>query len=321
MDAPTPAPRPLRSWRGAVPPDLAEAVRAAAHTTAEHDRVAPLSEQPLLWLSEAPDAIVHLVADVAETNGPRDLALIGYAQVDLRDPGTASAELFVLPGHRRRGTGTTLLAGVRTAAGTAGADHVSVWAHGDPPGARAFAAHHGLAVVRELLLLRAVLADRPAGDAAPLPTGVTVRPFVPGRDEAAWVEVNARAFVDHPEQGRLAIADLVAREGEDWFDPAGLLLAERDGRLLAAVWTKVHPAGAYGPDPVGEIYALGVHPDAQRLGVGRALSRLALDHLAERHLTEAVLYTEATNEPALRTYTWAGFHRDAADVAYDVSVR
>ena len=78
-----------------------------------------------------------------------------------------------------------------------------------------------------------------------------MRPFEPGRDEDAWRRVNSRAFAHHPEQGRMTSADLRAREAEPWFDPAGFLLAERDGILLGSVWTKVHPAGEHGPEPVG----------------------------------------------------------------------
>jgi mycothiol synthase len=37
---------------------------------------------------------------------------------------------------------------------------------------------------------------------------VQIRTFVPGRDEEAWLAVNAAAFVDHPEQGRMTIDDL-----------------------------------------------------------------------------------------------------------------
>ena len=44
--------------------------------------------------------------------------------------------------------------------------------------------------------------------------GVGVRSFVVGQDEEAWVALNARAFADHPEQGRLTVADLRLRAGE-----------------------------------------------------------------------------------------------------------
>jgi mycothiol synthase len=102
---------------------------------------------------------------------------------------------------------------------------------------------------------------------------------------------------------------------EPWFDPAGFLLAERDGVLLGSVWTKVHPAvGDEGP--AGEIYVVGVDPGAQGLGLGSALTRLGLAHLASRGLRRVMLYTDADNAVAVRTYTRAGFVRSAVDVQF-----
>ncbi|MEN0130620.1 MAG: mycothiol synthase, partial [Brevundimonas sp.] len=194
-----------------------------------------------------------------------------------------------------------------------------VWAHGDLPEARAFAAAAQMSVVRELWQMR--LEPLVGGLPVLLPTGVTLRAFVPGQDEEQWRRVNSRAFAHHPEQGRMTSADLRARENEDWFDPAGFLLAERDGQLLGSVWTKVHPAGEHGPEPVGEIYVVGVDPDAQGLGLGSALTAAGLDFLADRGLGAAILYTEADNAVAIRTYRRVGFERSATDVMFGSDTR
>ena len=74
------------------------------------------------------------------------------------------------------------------------------------------------------------------------------------------------------------------------------------------MWTKVHPARDDAPAE-GEIYVVGVDPDAQGLGLGRALTRVALDHLAARGLGRVLLYTEGDNVAAIRTYERAGFRR------------
>ncbi|MBB2922360.1 mycothiol synthase [Cellulomonas cellasea] len=306
---------------------VAADVRRVADAAHAADGVAPLSEQPLLWLTDPAAAVRHVLArdDVG--------ALVGYAQVDLAATPVPTAELVVAPDARRAGTGTALLGAAGSVAAGDAHGSVAVWAHGDLPAARALAARHGLAPVRELWQMRLDLASAapadPGSDASapvtpapaapppaprPLPDGVRVRAFVPGQDEDAWLGVNARAFASHPEQGRMTLADLRAREAEPWFDPDGLLLAERDGTLLASLWTKVHAPDATSPEPVGEIYALGVDPDAQGLGLGGALTGLALEHLAARGLRTVILYTERENTAAVRTYTRAGFVRSAVDV-------
>jgi len=299
-----PAPR---AHRGGLAAGAADAVRELAAAAAAHDGVAPLSEQPLLWLTGGGPDVVHLV--VPGDGG----AVVGYAQVDLRDPALATAEVVVHPAARRRGTGTALLDAALAATRERGGDALSVWAHGDVPPARALAASRGLPVVRELWQMALDPLVAPAADAAPLPAGVTVRPFEPGRDDDAWVAVNARAFAHHPEQGRLTRADLADRVAEAWFDPAGFLLAEQDGALLGFGWTKVAEPGE------GEIYALGVDPAAQGRRLGPALTARMLAHLAERGVRRVVLYTEGDNAPAIRVYRAAGFVRSAVDVVYRVA--
>jgi mycothiol synthase len=161
-------------------------------------------------------------------------------------------------------------------------------------------------------------------DPAPRPTlpdGVRVLPFRPGRDEDAWLRVNARAFAWHPEQGRMTRADLDLREAEPWFDPEGFLLAWRgdpddDGVLLGSHWTKVHPAGDVADVPVGEVYVLGIDPDAQGLRLGAALTDLGLAHLRGRGLDEVLLYVEESNAAAVRLYEGRGFRRFSVDVAW-----
>ncbi|MBO0920320.1 mycothiol synthase [Cellulomonas sp. zg-ZUI222] len=302
---------------GALPPARAAAVRTLHQDAARADGVAPLSEQPLLWLLDPQAPVVHLLVadDGADPDGP----VTGYAQLDVGSSSTVRAELVVAPAHRRRGVARALLARAAQEAATVPGRRLHVWAHGDLPAARATARSAGMVVVRELWRMATDVVGTPPPGAA-LPPGVQVRAFVPGQDEDAWRRVNARAFAHHPEQGRMTSADLRAREGEAWFDPAGFLLAERDGQLLGSVWTKVHPGGE-APDgapgeEVGEIYVVGVDPDAQGLGMGRALTALGLAHLRDRGLRTVILYTGAENTVAVHTYERAGFTRTAVDVMY-----
>jgi mycothiol synthase len=110
---------------------------------------------------------------------------------------------------------------------------------------------------------------------------------------------------------------------EPWFDPAGFFVAERTAEPHEVVgfhWTKIHGADgtphAYGPKPVGEIYVLGVAPEAQGGGLGRALALTGLDHLRGRGVDEVILYVEGDNAAALRLYERLGFTRRGIDVMY-----
>ncbi|WP_268895187.1 mycothiol synthase [Goekera deserti] len=246
--------------------------------------------------------------------------LVGYARLETGDAGDAvdgaEAELVVHPGARRRGVGRALLARVEQLAGPAA---LRVWAHGQVPGSGELARSHGYLRARVLLQMRRPLAGVDPDPQPRLPDGVTVRTFRPGVDEAAWLTVNARAFATHPEQGRWTPADLALREAEPWFDPDGFFLAwrtepDRGERLLGSHWTKVHAAGDAGPDPVGEVYVLGIDPDAQGMRLGRALTDVGLAHLRGLGLGEVLLYVEEDNAVAVSLYERSGFTRYAVDV-------
>ena len=298
--------------------DLADAATAA-------DGVPPLSEHTLLQVRHGGQG-EHLLV-YAGTK------LAGYAHLD-RAAGANAAELVVHPAHRRRGVGAALVAAVQQ-----DGRPVRLWSHGHLRPAREFAARAGYPAVRELWQMRRRLGpDAPPLPPFGLPPGFTARTFVPGRDEAAWVEVNARAFAEHPEQGRLTVADVQQREAEEWFDPQGFFLvldgaadggadggadgAADGGPLAAFHWTKVHPAAApatgagEASGAVGEVYAVGVHPAYQGRGLGRAVTVLGLRHLAGKGLAAVMLYVEADNSAAVATYRRLGFTRSAVDVVY-----
>jgi mycothiol synthase len=283
--------------------DVGAVLHLAGAATAA-DGVAPLSEQSLLRLDHPHPGIRHLLARASA----QDKTLVGYAQLEL--PGQApeaTAELFITPEARGRGTGRALVAALRSAAG--GVLHV--WAHGDHPGAAALASEVGYTRSRVLLQLR-----RPLVDALPephWPADVTVRAFVPGQDEQAWLAVNAAAFATHPEQGRWTLDDVHQREASDWFDPAGFFVAFRGHQLIGFHWTKVHREEN---PPVGEVYVVGVRPEDSGQGLGPALTLTGLHHLRSIGLTTVLLYVDEDNVPAMKTYERLGFDRWATDVLY-----
>jgi mycothiol synthase len=168
----------------------------------------------------------------------------------------------------------------------------------------------GLSLFRELRQLRRPLEPLDIPEAV-LPAGVTVRTFVPGQDDSAWLAVNSAAFAHHPEQGGLTQRDLDDRKAEPWFDPEGFFLAERDGELVGFHWTKVHAE-----ERIGEVYVVGIRPDAQGGGLGKALTAIGLRHLAARGLPTAMLYVDADNTAAVTVYERLGFVTHEVDLMY-----
>ena len=271
------------------------------------DGVRPVSEEAELRLQHGgvPGGADVTVRDAAG-------ALVAYARLELPPGGPgAEAELVVAPTARRRGLGDALATRLEELAGMR---PLRVWAHGELPGSTELARAHGYRRDRVLLQMRRPLDGVDPDPRPDLPPGVTVRPFRPGTDEAAWVRVNARAFAFHPEQGRWTTADVALRESESWFDPAGFFLAWRGAELLGFHWTKVHPAGDAGDEPIGEVYVLGVDPDAQGMRLGRALTDVGLAHLRARGLSHVLLYVEEDNAAAVSLYERTGFTRHTVDV-------
>jgi mycothiol synthase len=276
---------------------LIEAARLA-------DGVAPLSEHGMLRLS------------YGSADGGRDFLVIaggriaGYAYLDPPSgdqgyEGEVTGELVIHPDRRRQGLGRALTGELAVAAD---GRVLRLWAHGDLPAAAALARTAGFERFRALWQMRRSLSeplDQPA-----LPAGRVLRSFLPGQDEDEWLKLNGRAFAKHPEQGGWTRHDLELRERELWFDPAGFFIAERDGHMTGFHWTKMH-------DPtLGEVYVVGVDPDEQGSGLGRALTLAGLRYLRDRGAAQAMLYVDEDNVPAIKMYEGLGFTQTTVDAMY-----
>ena len=287
------------AWRASLSDDEQRRIRELIAAAKQADGVAPVGDQVLRELSH--DRTRHLLAvDGDEVTGYLNLT---------DDP--AMAELVVHPDARRRGIGSTL---ARTGLSEGGAE-ARVWAHGNLEPARATAAALGLVIVRELLQMRRPLTDLAS---VTIPDGVRITTYSGPPDDAELLRVNNAAFAWHPEQGGWTEAEIAERRGEPWFDPAGLFMAvdEETDKLLGFHWTKVHSAD------LGEVYVVGVDPAAQGRGLGGTLTAVGLNHLAER-LSESeqpvvMLYVEADNSAAVKTYQRLGFEVASVDAAYAV---
>lgn len=282
-------------------PEQAQAVLGMLSEAARSDGMQAVSEQGRLQLRGGKrEGVRHLLLTVGGE-------LIGYAQLEDTDPVEApAAELVVHPAHRGRGHGRALGSALLAASGK----RLRVWAHGGKSAARHLAQVLGLTLFRELRQLRRPLSPMDIPEPV-FPAGVTVRSFVPGQDDAAWLAVNAAAFAHHPEQGSVTQRDLDDRKAEPWFDPKGFFLAERGGELIGFHWTKVHAE-----EHLGEVYVIGIRPDAQGGGLGKALTAIGLRYLAAQGAPTAMLYVDADNPAALRVYEGLGFVTHEVDLMY-----
>lgn len=281
-------------------PDVADVFWRIVRRAEAVDGQPPFNDQALVDVRAGSRTLIALVEPSDDEPGD---TIIGAAIL-----GQGELDLVLDPEWRGVGFGGAALTGLLGSA----SPHLTAWSHGDHRAARALAESHGFDRVRTLLQLRMPLGDADA--AAPASAagtdGLTIRSFDADTDAEAWVALNARIFAHHPEQGKMTVDDLAARQDEEWFDAGDFLLAvDERGELIGYNWLKVE-------DELGEIYVLGVSPDAAGRGLGRTLTNAGLARLRERGVSTAALYVEADNEPAVRLYRSVGFADHTIDVQY-----
>lgn len=302
--------------RGRLTPDDVSEVTALVDEVTANDGVRPLSEHVMLHLRHGGDTPARnfLLRD-------DDGKLAGYAHLDVTDAVEgASGELAVRPSTRGHGYGRALVEALL--ADIDSGMQLRLWSHGARDGAAQLARSMGFKRERVLWQMRrSLFAPVPEPE---WPAGVSVRTFKVGQDEEAWLGVNNRAFSGLPDQGSWTLPDLQMREKEPWFDPAGLFLAEMDGRLVGFHWTKVHGAQSttdhngheHAHDPIGEVYVVGVDPSMQGKKLGPALTLRGLQHLRSLGLSQVMLYVDEKNTNAIRTYERLGFVKWDVDVCF-----
>jgi mycothiol synthase len=260
-----------------------DSVRALAADVEQRDGSPPLSDQALSRIS-APG-----VREFVRFDGD---TVIAYAQLDGQSLEIAAPAELV----------DDLLSEAEAVRPT-----LEVWSHGRRSAVATVARERGYREIKRLLQLRRPDAPIPSYE---VPGGVWIRPFIPGHDEQNWLELNAAAFAGWGEQADIGLNDLLAREHEPWFDPAGFLLAvpsSGEETLLGFHWTKVHADG------VGEVYVLAVAPSTQGTGLGRALLLAGLERLSGRLVK---LYVDDANTKAKRLYESYGFIEHDVDVQF-----
>ena len=237
-----------------------------------------------------------------------------YAQISGGNESSV-LEIVVDPGHRRElpAIEAEFINQALEVIASDGGGRLNWWVSEPTSIEQGLAADTGMHLDRTLLQMR-----------RPIPTDrevtVETRAFVPGADEDAWLGVNNRAFADHGEQGGWTLQTLHQRQDEPWFDPEGFRIHERDGRMAAFCWTKVHPRIATADEELGEIYVIAVDPDFHGLGLGTQLTLAGLEHLAQRGITTGLLYVDAGNTTAVAMYERLGFEIHSTNAAFMIDI-
>lgn len=218
----------------------------------------------------------------------------------------------VHPDHQGRGIASALLAMAQaravTAAGTVD-PHVRV-ALRTPlddadDRARALYERLGFRAVRHFLDLRFDL-DEQELPYAPVPKGVHIRRFRPGKDDRAMWEAMQGGFADHWAFTPTEFEEwrYLELERPDNVDPRLWLVAEADDRLVGGAITRI---GTPSDPTLGYIKDLAVLPGYRRRGIALALIRVAFRRFRRRGVRRVGLEVDdVTLGGALRLYERAG---------------
>jgi len=241
--------------------------------------------------------------------------IVGCALLSPAKDGSTVLHVVVDPRARAKNSGIDVASDLigRAVAEAPPAAPIHLWAMHAGPDDDDRARQHGFAPERDLLQMRVPLPV--AADVERATRPLVTRPFLPGRDEEAWVVTNNRAFEGHPEQGGWTVEQLQERMAADWVELDGFLVADDpDGPgLIGSCWTKIHRDRS---PALGEIYVIAVDPRHHGQGWGRSLTVAGLESLWRRGIAVGMLYTDATNEAAVALYDSLGFHVDHVDRSY-----
>ena len=263
-----------------------------------------------------PDSICFVARTADPNGGFRDIAYVHVARSDTFAPRHWVLGLAREPSNSDADAVTELLAAADRHIAAHGGGNAIVWLFDPSPADDELLEESGFKWQRDLYQMRVAL---PLAETATFPSGIEIRTFEPGRDEAAWLEVNNRAFGNHPDQGGWVAETLSRRMAEPWFDPSLFLLAFDHAGLAGFNWLKVHESS--GPEPrIGEIFVIGVDPSRQGTGLGRALALEGLARISALGITTGMLFVAAENTGALALYRSLGFTVHRLDRAYEHDV-
>lgn len=314
-DVPNPPAIEGLSFRGLIPESDFPALADLRNRCMEADDVPSRITPDLLanWMSPTDHFDPLRDALLAEVNGRLVADTFGGWEPDNDGGQNFASRGDVDPDWRRRGLGTALLQWtearqrqVAAAAPAASPRRLESWGFDQEVGRNALLEANGYKVVRYWFDM-----DRPDLDdipEAPLPAGFV---FSPAREEdsrEAW-DVTVAAFSDHfggfdtSEDGYRQFMSNPARDLRQW------VLVRHHGRIVGEALNRV----LRGENEMlgikrGWVIAVGVLPEFQRRGIGRAIVAQSLRQFRDAGLTSARLGVDAENaHGALGLYEGLGF--------------
>lgn len=141
-----------------------------------------------------------------------------------------------------------------------------------------------------------------------LPDGFRLRPLNGPAEVEAYVELHRTAFETRNMTVEWRQRTLQMPQYRPDLD---LVIEAPYGRLVAFCISWLRPDGQ-----IGEIEPLGVHPDFQRLGLGRAIALKALHQLNAHGAANATVTTDGERDPARQLYEAVGFRRQRLRLGY-----
>ena len=138
-----------------------------------------------------------------------------------------------------------------------------------------------------------------------LPNGITIRNFIPGKDEDRYADFYDQilGLLSGKPVQRSFVDDIVARAS---FDLEGYFVAEKDGCIVGFSAVEKEPWGENG-SRFGYIYQIGVAKKWRSSGLSGLLLKKVGDFAANKGLTRIGVGVRKSNAPAIRFFTKHGF--------------
>ncbi|MEO8425215.1 MAG: GNAT family N-acetyltransferase [Actinomycetota bacterium] len=262
---------------------LLDAYDIAYYGEAEANRSMLQFEWGAAWFDVERDSrIVHAA----------DGTLVAYATHATPDP-SARYEAWgaVDPRSDGKGIGSAIIewAEVRTRSLLGPGSSTPLWNAAPATNAAAFRLFEACGYVPIRTFWEMAMELDPSFEAGPVPPGVTIRPLMVDVDLPAAFAVLNTAFETHfgyfEETFEVWLAQ---QQADETWDPSLGFVAERDGRIVGASNNGVI-------DGKGYVFELGVLPDHQGRGIGKALLRHSFAMLAAMGLTAGRLGVDSEN--------------------------